>query len=193
MIHAADVGEHEWRFHVVVAQAVLEEERVVDEQAEDGHQAAQGPRQPAAEREDIEEGHTAADHVPDAHAELVVRQQPELDRRGDNPEFERGLFEKGVALEGAERRVEPIAGRQDAIYGVGVDGLVILHVRPAEADEQRERENGNYDRQPERPAQSFTHVTRDQIRGTFTFSIETGASADCARNAERSRSALNPM
>ncbi len=150
-------------------------------------------RQPAAEREDVEEGHPATDDVPHTHAELVVRQQSELDRRGDDPELERWLFEKGVAVERAERRVEPIAGREDAVYGVGVDGLVILHVRPAKADEQRERENGNYDGQPERPAQSFTHVTRDQIRGTFTFSIETGASADCARNAERSRSALNPM
>ena len=38
----------------------------------------------------------------------------------------------------------------------------------------------------------FTQVTSDQIRGMFTFSIETGCRLACARNAGRSRSALNP-
>ena len=36
-------------------------------------------------------------------------------------------------------------------------------------------------------------VTSDQIRGTFTFSIEIGLSSACARNAGRSRSDLKPM
>ena len=37
------------------------------------------------------------------------------------------------------------------------------------------RQNGDEDEsQPERPAQSLMHVTSDQIRGMFTFSIETG-------------------
>ena len=93
----------------------------------------------------------------------------------------------------AAERIQPVAAGQDPVDGVGVDGLVVLHVRAAQADEQRRRERRHNDRQPERPAQSFTHVTRDQIRGTFTFSIDTGSSADCARNAGRSRSALKPM
>ena len=36
-------------------------------------------------------------------------------------------------------------------------------------------------------------VTSDQILGMFTFSIETGLSSACARNAGRSRSDLKPM
>src|SRR5438128_1989653 len=39
---------------------------------------------------------------------------------------------------------------------------------------------------------SFTHVTSDQIRGTFTFSIEIGWRSACTRKAGRSRSDLNP-
>ncbi len=39
---------------------------------------------------------------------------------------------------------------------------------------------------------SLTQVTSDQIRGTFTFSIETGRRSACARNAGRSRSDLKP-
>ena len=39
---------------------------------------------------------------------------------------------------------------------------------------------------------SLMQVTSDQIRGTFTFSIDTGFRSACARNAGRSRSDLNP-
>jgi hypothetical protein len=39
----------------------------------------------------------------------------------------------------------------------------------------------------------LTLVTSDQIRGTFTFSIDTGCRSACARNAGRSRSDLKPM
>ena len=41
--------------------------------------------------------------------------------------------------------------------------------------------------------QSLMQVTSDQIRGMFTFSIETGCSSACARNPGKSRSHLNPM
>ena len=41
--------------------------------------------------------------------------------------------------------------------------------------------------------QSLVQVTSDQMRGMLTFSIETGSRSACARNAGRSRSALNPM
>ena len=40
---------------------------------------------------------------------------------------------------------------------------------------------------------ALTAVTSDQIRGTFTFSIDTGCRSACARNAGRSRSDLKPM
>src|SRR6185503_3250596 len=40
--------------------------------------------------------------------------------------------------------------------------------------------------------QSLTQVTSDQIRGTFTFSIEIGSRPAWTRNAGRSRSDLNP-
>ena len=40
---------------------------------------------------------------------------------------------------------------------------------------------------------ALTVVTSDQMRGKFTFSIETGCRSACARNAGRSRSALKPM
>jgi hypothetical protein len=39
---------------------------------------------------------------------------------------------------------------------------------------------------------SFTQVTSDQMRGTFTFSIDTGFRSACTRNAGRSRSDLKP-
>ena len=45
-----------------------------------------------------------------------------------------------------------------------------------------------------RPGQcALTVVTSDQIRGKFTFSMETGLRSAWARNAGRSRSDLNPM
>ena len=44
-----------------------------------------------------------------------------------------------------------------------------------------------------RATQSFEQVTSDQMRGMLTFSMETGFRPACARNAGRSRSALNPM
>ncbi len=47
-------------------------------------------------------------------------------------------------------------------------------------------------RQRRRRRQSLMQVTRDQIRGMLTFSIETGVSSAWARNAGRSRSDLKP-
>src|SRR5262249_7124236 len=63
-----------------------------------------------------------------------------------------------------------------------------------ESDEERKAEECENERQaqPARP-QSLMQVTRDQIRGTLTFSIETGLSSAWARNAGRSRSDLKPM
>jgi hypothetical protein len=42
------------------------------------------------------------------------------------------------------------------------------------------------------PRQSLMQVTSDQIGGMLTFSMETGCSSACARNAGRSRSDLKP-
>jgi L-arabinokinase len=39
----------------------------------------------------------------------------------------------------------------------------------------------------------FTQGTSDQMRGEFTFAMDTGFRSACARNAGRSRSALKPM
>ncbi len=172
---------------------MFEEQRAVDEEHEHRYEAADRARKAPAEGEHVKEGKAAAHRVPDAHPELVVGQQPGRNRRGDDPELERRLFEEDRVLVRTAERVQPVTALEDPIHRVGVDGLVVLHVRAAQADEQRQRERRHNDRQPERPAQSFTHVTRDQIRGTFTFSIEIGSSADCARNAGRSRSALKPM
>ena len=44
--------------------------------------------------EDVEERDGAEERIPEPQAELVVRQQAEPDRRGDDPELERRLFEK---------------------------------------------------------------------------------------------------
>ena len=60
----------------------------------------------------------------------------------------------------------------------GIDRFVVLEISAAETDEQRQAEEHEHESQPG-PAQahSLMQVTSDQIRGMFTFSIETGLSS----------------
>ena len=173
---------------------MLEEQRAVHEQHEDGDQAAERSREPPAEREDVEEGDAAEERVPDTRIpSSLCGSSPGAIGAATIQNLSGGFSRKPGRSNGLQDGIEPVAAREHAVDGVGVNGFVVLEVRAAQADEQRQRERRHDDRQPERPAQSFTHVTSDQIRGTFTFSIETGSSADCVRNAGRSRSALKPM
>ena len=80
--------------------------------------------------------------------------------------------------------LQPVADLEDAIDGERVDGFVGLEIEAAEADEERQAEEDEDESQPgPAHAQSLMQVTSDQIRGTFTFSIDTGLSSACARNA----------
>src|SRR5262249_29253426 len=145
-------------------------------------------RKQDAKREYVEEGDGAEERVPEPQAELVMRQQAQADRRGDDPELEWGLFEEDVVGVGTEPGIQPIAAREYLVHRERINGFVVLQIRAAEAEEQRNTKSRDDQNQPERPDQSFTHVTSDQILGTFTFSIEIGCSSAWARNAGRSRS-----
>ncbi len=66
----------------------------------------------------------------------------------------------------------PVSRMDSTAYRV--DRLVVVQIRPAEADEERNAEKRDGQYEPERAGQSLTQVTRDHSRGMFTFSIETG-------------------
>ena len=62
----------------------------------DAPQTGPASRQPM--QEDVDEGERAEQRVPEAEAELVVRKQAQPNRRGDDPELQRRLFEEGRSL-----------------------------------------------------------------------------------------------
>ena len=194
-IHARRSRQQERRFHVVAAEAVVEEQRRVYEEHQ--HRDGAADRTDEARRRSGRRRRTPAaeERIPEAQAELVVRQQAQLDGRRDDPELERRLFEKRhVVLVGLLFGSSQSPDLEDAVDGEGVDRLVVLEIAAAETEEEREAEEREDESQPE-PAHphSLMQVTSDQIRGMFTFSIETGCSSACARNAGRSRSDLKPM
>ena len=193
VIDTAAIGEQQRRLHVVLAEPVLQQQRAVHEQDEHRSGSADRTCHALSDREHVEEGDAAEDDIPEPEAELVVGKQPCPDWRGDNPELQRRLLEEVDLFVRTAARSAPVAQLEDAVDRVGINGLVVPEIRATESDEERQAEKNDDQSQPGWPAQSFTHVTSDQIRGTFTFSIETGCSSDCARNAGRSRSALKPM
>ena len=153
-----------------------------------------GPASRRSDGEDVGEGRAARQGVEKAQAELVVRQEARLDRRGDHPEFQRRFFEEDVGFARAALGLEPVADLEDAVDRERVDGFVGLEVRLPQTDKQRQAEGDDDDDQPQ-PAepQALMQVTSDQILGKLTFSMETGLSSACARRAGRSRSDLKPM
>ena len=74
--NAAAVGKEEGAFHVVRPQAVLEQQRAVNEQEENRDAAADRPGEQTTDGKDVEEGDTAEDRVPEPQAEFIVREQP---------------------------------------------------------------------------------------------------------------------
>ena len=110
--------------------------------------AADRPGQAHADQEDVDEGHRAEQRVPEPDAELVVRQQAEADRRGDDPELERRLLEKGFVFVRTALGRQPVADFEDAIDREGVDGFVVPDISAAETDEQRQAEQRERESQP---------------------------------------------
>ncbi len=84
---------------------------------------------------------------------------------------------------------QPVAGFEHAVDRERIDGLVVVEIGRAQTDEQRQAEADENGGKPASQADagcraySLTQVTSDQILGMFTFSIETGSSSACARNA----------
>ena len=148
VVDAGAVAGEKRRLHVVAAQPVLEQQRPVDEQHENGDEPAERPGEPAPEGEDVEERDAAEKRVPEPQAELVVGKKAEPDWRGDDPELERGLLEEGDVRAGNGRRREPVAGPENLVHREGVDRLVVAEVGCAEADEERnaEQEENQRDR-----------------------------------------------
>ena len=165
-----------------------------DEQHHHRDRAADGAGQQASEQEDVDEGDRAEDRVPEPQTELVVRQQAEPESvRTTIQNFSGGFSRKTLLVSGLSRGFSqsPFA-RISSTANEYIASSFCRSVRPRpmksgmqKAARTRTSHSGR--------TQSFTHVTSDQIRGTFTFSIETGCRSACARNAGRSRSALKPM
>ena len=140
MKDAAAVGQHDRGFHVVAAQSVLHDERTMNEQRQDGDKTADRAAQAPADCEDIEERDDAEGRVPEPQTELVVRKHAQANGQRDDPELERRLLEERLRLGGAALGREPVAVLEDSLDGVGVDGLVVTEIRPAEPDKQRPAE-----------------------------------------------------
>jgi hypothetical protein len=53
-----------------------------------------------------------------------------MDGGGDDPELQRRLLEERPVARDEARR-QPVAGLEDPVNGVGIDGFVVAEVRPA--------------------------------------------------------------
>ena len=132
--HSRGVAEDQRGLHVVRAQAVREHQGVVNEQQEHRNGAADRPREQGSDGEGVGEGGAAGHGVDEAQAKLVVRQQAGLDRRGDQPEFQRWFFEEDVGFARAALWLEPVADLEDTVDRKRVDRFVGLEVRLPQAD-----------------------------------------------------------
>ena len=90
-------------FHVVAAQAVLDEQRFEREEHEQGDCPAHPPAHPPAKREDVEERQAAERRVPEAETEVVVGEDAGANRQGDQPEFQRRLLDETTSGFGENR------------------------------------------------------------------------------------------
>ena len=117
VVDAAAVAEEQRRFHVVGPQAVLEQQRTVQEQQQDGDGAADRPGQAGADREHIQERHRTEKRIPESQPELIVGQESRLDGRGHDPELQRGFLEKDDGVAGTALGLHPLAIGEDAIDG----------------------------------------------------------------------------
>src|SRR5262245_57560852 len=194
VISGAAITEEDRAPQVVGAHAALEHQRPVDEQEKTSDRAAHRTGQTPSNGQHVHERHRTKNGVPEPESELVSRQQADANRRGYDPELQRRFFEEDERVARAALRPQPLSIFEDAIGGKRVDSLVGLEVETAETDEQRQAEQNEDESQPgPAHAQSLMQVTSDQIRGRFTFSMETGLSSACVRKAGRSRSDLKPM
>ena len=193
MEDATAIGEQERRLHRVAAQPVVEEQRLVSEEDEDGRSSAHRMNEPRSNQEHVDERHAAEQSVPESEAELVVRKHAEADRSRHDPELEWWLFEEDSIFVGAALGREPVARFDHSIDSERINRFVAFDVPAAQPHEQRQAEQHQHESQPQPAVYSLTQVTSDQIRGMLTFSIETGSNPACMRKAGRSTSDLKPM
>ena len=138
---------------------------------------ATGPAEFPADAEHIQEGQAAEHRIDEPLAELVRRAASRSTiGRGHHPELQRRLFEEGVSVARRALRRQPVAVLQHRFDGEGIDGLVVLEVRPPSPHEQRHAEQRDDEREPEprRAPQRRTHTgvslarwlgTADRISG----------------------------
>jgi len=114
VIYAAAIAQEQRPFHVVCPKPVVEEQRPVDEQQHHRDGATHRTGEQAPDRKHVQKGHTAEERVPEAEAELIVRQQARADGRRDDPELQRRLFEEDGGFARTALGLKPVTNFENA-------------------------------------------------------------------------------
>ena len=132
------------------------------EQHQHGDRAADRSGEPAADREDVDEGEAAEQRVPEAEPNSSCGSRPRRIGAATIQNFSGGFSRKAAVFVGAALGLEPVAGFEDAIDGEGVDGFVVLEIGAAETDEERQAEEREHESQPEPAQPSFLDASDER-------------------------------